>query len=239
MLESFNADIKIKHINQNKHIFVKGQKNLVPKNIEVPSDLSSAAFFIVAALINKNSHLELDNINLNPTRDGILKAIKMMGGKINITNTKKINGEMIGKIEVTSSDLRGCELSEEFAKLMIDEYPILSIAAAHAKTPSIFKGLSELKVKESNRLELIRYNLDNCGIYCKVDEDNLIIDPTKKFLPKSNIIKTNSDHRIAMSFAIMGTRMEIPLKIKDSEFIKTSFPNFINLFNSLGGNLTE
>jgi len=239
MLQSFDANIEMKKINQSNYIIIQGQKELYPKNISVPCDLSSAAFFIVAALINNNSNVEMKNINLNPTRIGFLTAIKRMGGQFIIKNQKTINGEVIGDIQVKSSKLKGCELDKKMAKLMIDEFPILSIAASFASTPSIFKGLEELKVKESNRLELIKYNLENCGIYCKIFENDLFIDPTKKFIAKSNIIKTNNDHRIAMAFAIMGTKLGINLKILDSEYIKTSFPGFINEINSLGGKLFE
>ena len=122
---------------------------------------------------------------------------------------------------------------------MIDEYPILSIAASFADSPSFFKGLDELKIKESNRLELISNNLNQCGIYCKIDGNNLFIDPTKKSEVKDNKIKTDFDHRIAMSFAIMGTKLGKDLKILDSEYIKTSFPKFVESLNAVGGNLTE
>ncbi len=239
MLKSFNADIEIKKKERQNHIFINGQKELSPNNINIPSDLSSAAFFIVAALINKNSYVEMKNININPTRDGILKALDLMGGKLIIKNKKNINGEIVGDIIAKSTKLNGCELDDEMAKLMIDEYPILSIAASFANSPSIFRGLGELKIKESNRLDLIRYKLDNCGIFCKIKGDDLLIDPTKKISPKQNIIITDCDHRIAMAFVIMGTKLGIDLKIKDSEYIATSFPKFINVFNSIGGKLTE
>ena len=239
MLESFEADIKINKIDTVNHIFINGKKELVPKNISVPSDLSSASFFIVAALINKNSLIKMNNINLNPTRDGILRALNLMQANIQINNKRTINGELIGDLEIKTSDLKGCELESDYAKLMIDEYPILSVAAAFAKSPSLFKGLGELKVKESNRLELIRHNLQNCGIFCKVSGEDLFIDPTKKISMKENQIKTNNDHRIAMSFAIMGMKLGVELKITDSEFIKTSFPNFLITLNSVGGNLSE
>jgi 3-phosphoshikimate 1-carboxyvinyltransferase len=239
MLESFEADIKINKIDTVNHIFINGKKELVPKNISVPSDLSSASFFIVAALINKNSLIKMNNINLNPTRDGILRALNLMQANIQINNKRTINGELIGDLEIKTSDLKGCELESDYAKLMIDEYPILSVAAAFAKSPSLFKGLGELKVKESNRLELIRHNLQNCGIFCKVSGEDLFIDPTKKISMKENQIKTNNDHRIAMSFAIMGMKLGVELKITDSEFIKTSFPNFLINLNSVGGNLSE
>jgi len=238
MLESFNADIQIKKKDTANHIFINGKKELVPKNISVPSDLSSASFFIVAALINKNSFIKMNNINLNPTRDGILRALNLMQANIQINNKRIINGELIGDLEIKTSELKGCELESDYARLMIDEYPILSIAAAFAKSPSLFKGVGELKVKESNRLELIRHNLHNCGIFCKVNDEDLYIDPTKKINPKENQIKTDNDHRIAMSFAIMGMRLGVELKINDSEFIKTSFPNFLITLNRVGGNLS-
>ena len=173
--------------------------------------------------------------SLNPTRDGILKALNLMQANIQINNKRTTNGELIGDLEIKTSELKGCELESDIARLMIDEYPILSIAAAFAKSPSVFKGLGELKVKESNRLELIRHNLHNCGIFCKVSGEDLFIDPTKKITPKENQIKTDNDHRIAMSFAVMGMKLGVDLYIDDSEFIKTSFPNFIPLMKSLGG----
>jgi len=239
MLESFDADINIKKIDNENHISINGAKELKSKNISVPSDLSSAAFFIVATLINKQSYLKVEGININPTRNGILKALDMMGAKISINNKRTINGEILADLEITSSQLHGCELPEGMARLMIDEYPILSVAASFAKSPSLFKGLEELKIKESNRLELIKQNLDQCGIFCKIDKDSLFIDPTKKTKIKNNNIKTNYDHRIAMSFAVMGTNLDVNLNIKDSECIQTSFPKFVESLNSVGGNLTE
>jgi 3-phosphoshikimate 1-carboxyvinyltransferase len=239
MLQSFDANIEIKKINNNNYISIKGQKELHPNNIDVPSDFSSAAFFIVATIINENSKIEMKNINLNPTRIGFLTAIRRMGGKININNEKEKNGEIIADIQVKSSKLEGCELDNNIAKKMIDEFPILAIAASFANSPSIFKGLEELRIKESNRLELIRYNLLNCGIFCKIIGNDLLIDPTKKIKTKTNIIKTNSDHRIAMAFAIMGTKLGINLEIQNAEYIKTSFPNFTKEINSLGGCLSE
>ena len=239
MLKYFDANIEIKKINQNNHIYIKGNKELQSKNIDIPNDLSSAAFFIVAALINNNSQIEMKNINLNPTRDGFLSAIIKMGAQIIIKNKKEVNGEIVGDIHVKHSKLKGCELDKDITKTMIDEFPILAIASSFANSPSIFKGLEELKIKESNRLELIQHNLENCGIYCEINNNNLFIDPTKKSECKSNIIKTNSDHRIAMAFAVMGTMLGINLKILNSEYINTSFPGFSKEINSIGGNISE
>ena len=239
MLKSFGADITIKKESDLNLILVNGKQELISKNIYVPCDLSSSSFFIVAAMINHNSNLKLQNININSTRDGILHALKLMGGNIEISNQRLINDEVIADIKVQTSDLKGCELDEDMAKLMIDEYPILCIAASLAKTPSLFKGLKELKVKESNRLELIRFNLDQCGIECKIIKDSLYIDPRKKNTIKNNKIRTDFDHRIAMAFAILGSRLGHDLQISESKCIDTSFPNFIKNFNNIGGNLIE
>ena len=239
MLKSFNADIEIKKNNQINHIIIKGNKELTPKNIIIPSDLSSAAFFIVGALINNDSKIYMKNININPTRIGFLTAINRMNGQVIIKNKKEVNGEITADINVKYSKLQGCELDKNITRLMIDEFPILSVAASFANSPSIFKGLEELKIKESNRLELIRHNLLNCGVHCEVKNNNLLIDPTKRFDCKSNIIKTNMDHRIAMAFAIMGTKLGVSLTIQDSEYINTSFPEFSNELNSVGGCLSE
>ena len=236
MLQAFGADINLEKNNNQTSIFIKGKRELKSNNINVPSDLSSSAFFIIAALINRGSKINLNNININPSRDGILKALKKMGAKISIENKRTVSGEVVADLEVEYSDLVGCELDAEMAKFMIDEYPILSIAAAFAKGTSIFKGLKELKVKESDRLELIRLNLVNCGCDCEVINDDLIIRPSENYFPINNKIRTDFDHRIAMSFAVMGSRIN-NLVIEDAESINTSFPNFIEKFNNAGGNI--
>ena len=237
MLEAFDADIEINKVDNKKLIKIMGKKELKPKNISVPNDLSSSAFFIVCALINKNSNLTLKNINNNPTRNGILQALKKMGANIKISNERYVNKEIVCDIHVSSSKLYGCELGSEFADLMIDEYPILAVAACFADSPSIFRGLKELRVKESDRLELIVLNLKNCGVNCNSKNDDLFIYPSKKYEIKKDLIQTDFDHRIAMAFAIMGTKIG-SLNILDSESINTSFPNFKNELNKLGGQIS-
>ncbi len=236
MLQSFGAEIDVKKIGNETSIQIRGKQELKSNNIDVPSDLSSGAFFIVAALINKGSKISIKNININPTRDGILIALKKMGANINITNQRTLSGENVADIDAEYSELFGCELDSEMAKLMIDEYPILSIAAAFANGQSIFRGLKELKVKESDRLELIRLNLNKCGCDCKVVNDDLFINPLTNYIPNDNNIRTDFDHRIAMSFAVMGSKIG-NLKINDSDSINTSFPKFIEKFNRSGGNI--
>ncbi len=236
MLESFEANIDLKKNDNKTEIKIIGKKELTPKNIDVPADLSSSAFFIVAALINKNSEITLKNININPTRNGILIALKKMGANIEIINNRFINNENVADLKVKSSQLNGCELNEDIAKLMIDEYPIISIAAAFANTPSVFKGLKELRVKESDRLNLIKINLEKCGCNCKIENDNLFINPIEKLNINNQNIQTDFDHRIAMSFLVMGSRLG-ELNIEKSDSIKTSFPNFVEEFNKAGGNI--
>ena len=236
MLKSFGANIKITNKDNKKIIKIVGQKELFPKNIDVPNDLSSSAFFIVAALINESSHITLKNINNNSTRNGIILALKKMGAKIKLFNQRTNNNENICDIEVITSDLNGCELGPEFADLMIDEYPILAIAASFANSPSVFRGLDELRVKESDRLKLILLNLQNCGVDCKAENNNLFIYPAKKYEVKKNLIQTDFDHRIAMAFCVMGTKIG-PLEIEDSDSIKTSFPNFKDELNRVGGEI--
>ncbi len=235
MLGAFGADIDVINQNSETLINVNGKKELKCIDIDVPSDLSSSAFFIVAALINKGSNISMTNININPSRNGILIALEKMGAKIIIKNKRDLSGEKIADLDVKYSKLKGCELDADIAKLMIDEYPILSIAAAFADGPSIFKGLNELKVKESDRLELIRLNLTRCGCKCEVRNDDLYIFPSKTYNPIDKNIRTDFDHRIAMSFAVMGSKIG-SLKIQDTESINTSFPNFAEIYNKAGGN---
>ena len=236
MLESFGADITTYFENNKKIIEIDGKKEFNSNKIDVPNDLSSSAFFIVASLINQNSKLKLSNININPTRNGILIALGKMNANISYSNKRKINNEEVCDIYVESSNLNGCELDSSIAKLMIDEYPILSIAATFASSPSVFRGLKELRVKESDRLELIKTNLLKCGVKCEVREDDLFIYPSSKYKINNEKITTNYDHRIAMAFAVLGSKIG-PLNICDSESINTSFPTFVSEFNSIGGKI--
>ena len=237
MLNSFGADIEVNKNGNSSEIKITGKKSLTPKNIDVPADLSSSAFFIVAALINKNSNVTLENININPTRNGLLIALEKMGAKIEVSNKKIRAGEIVADLNIKSSELNGCELDQEIAKLMIDEFPILSIAASQANSPSHFKGLDELRVKESDRLDLINRNLNNCGCYSKIKDNDLFIDPTKNKEIVNPEIRTDFDHRIAMSFAVLGSKIG-KLHINESESISTSFPTFKEQFNKAGGNLS-
>ena len=186
-----------------------------------------------------SSDLTLKNININPTRNGILIALKKMGAKITYKNKRKINSEEVCDIDVESTNLNGCELESNFSELMIDEYPILAVAASFANSPSVFRGLDELRVKESDRLELINENLQRCGVNSLINENDLIINPSKNYKIKNDQIKTNFDHRIAMSFLILGMASKSSVKIDDSSPISTSFPIFESLMAELGANFQK
>ena len=237
ILKQFKANISITKKNNYKIINIKGKKELKACNINIPGDFSSASFFIVSALLIKGSDVILKKINLNPTRIGLLKALSLMGGNIKIKNKKFINGEKIGDIIVKHSKLKGCSLNKEIVPTMIDEYPILSVAAAYASSSSKFIGLSELKIKESNRLLAISNNLKKFGVKCLLNKDSIIIIPTRNIKNKIIKIDPKNDHRIAMSFAVMGMLSTKGVVIKNSEYIKTSFPNFINEMNKIGAKI--
>ena len=237
MLKSFKAKISLKKQVGSRIIELTGKKELKATKLNIPGDFSSAAFLIVAALIQEGSSITLKNVNLNPTRIGLLKTLVSMGGNIKIKNTKYQNGEKVGNIFVKYSKLKGCNLNSKITPTMIDEYPILSVAASCASGPSIFRGLNELKVKESNRLKLINENLIKCGVNSKIKGSDLIIHPSNFKINKIIKVKTNQDHRIAMSFAILGMKTKKGIIIDNAEYINTSFPNFVKTVNKLGARI--
>lgn len=244
MLKYFGVNIEVENLDGNRQkISIEGQKDLIGTNIRVPSDPSSAAFPIVAALINKNSDITLKNILMNDRRIGLYKTLKEMGANIIYNNERTDSGEPICDITVkTSNTLQGIKVPENRVPSMIDEFPILSIAASFAKGSTYMSGLKELKVKESDRLLMMYNGLKSCGVDLEMGEDTLTIHGTGNPPegPDKNIqIETALDHRIAMSFLILGTATNKPVIIDDATPIKTSFPNFIELMNSLGANLQK
>jgi 3-phosphoshikimate 1-carboxyvinyltransferase len=220
-------------------ISLKGGTQFAAKDFSVPGDISSAAFLIVAALITPDSKIKINNVAVNPLRDGIIKTLKEMGGKIELKNSKVVNGEKVADILVEYSVLKGIAVPSSRAPSMIDEYPILAIAAANAQGTTIMKGLAELKVKESNRLSAIAQGLEQCGCEIKTGSDYLQVAGGIRTNPQKIKIKTFMDHRIAMAFLIMGSRLGNGLEIDDSTMIDTSFPGFTTLFADLGINFKK
>lgn len=231
MMQYLGLDLEIEELaTGGRKISYQGMQEFQSKDISVPDDISSAAFFIVAALIIPGSEIKLTNIGLNPLRDGIIETLLEMGGNIKIINKQQICGEWVADLEISYSQLKGVTVKANRVARMIDEYPILSIAAAHAEGVTKMENLSELKVKESNRLSAIYENIIKCGIQATMGEDSLEITGGIKNLDHKPQITTFDDHRIAMSFFILGLTLENGLEIDDMSMIATSFPNFIDIF---------
>lgn len=206
-----------------------GLQEFDAKDFEIVGDISSAAFFIVAATLVKNSKILIKNVGVNPLRTGVITTLLEMGANIKFTNEREICGEKAADILVESANLTGIEIPATRAASMIDEYPILAVAAAFAKGTTKMNGLAELKVKESNRLAAIAENLAACGADVKIGDDFLEVKGGIIQQKEKVKISTKMDHRIAMSFLVMGLMMESGAEVDDSSMIKTSFPNFINI----------
>jgi 3-phosphoshikimate 1-carboxyvinyltransferase len=237
MLKYLNANIKVKKSKNKKIISIFGKTPIDAKDISVPGDISSAAFMIILALISKNSTVTIKNVLLNPTRTGILDVFKKMKAKITIKNKKIICGEVVGDIEAKSSNLKATTVSEKMAPRLIDEYPILFIAACFAKGTSNFKGIEELRVKESDRIKSMEDGLKPLGVKINSTKSSVKITGTNSFkLNKKIKIDAKGDHRIAMSFYVLSQVLNKSFKIKDFNYVKTSFPSFTKTINNLKKN---
>ena len=237
MLKYLNANIKVKKSKNKKIISIFGKTPIDAKDISVPGDISSAAFMIILALISKNSNVTIKNVLLNPTRTGILDVLKKMKAKIKIKNKKTVCGEIVGDIEAKSSNLKATIVPEKMAPRLIDEYPILFIAACFAKGTSNFKGIEELRVKESDRIKSMEDGLKPLGVKISSTKSSAKITGTNSFkLNKKIKIDAKGDHRIAMSFYVLSQVLNKSFKIKDFNYVKTSFPSFTKTINQLKKN---
>jgi 3-phosphoshikimate 1-carboxyvinyltransferase len=237
MLKYLNANIKVKKSKNKKIISIFGKTPIDAKDISVPGDISSAAFMIILALISKNSTVTIKNVLLNPTRTGILDVLKKMKAKITIKNKKIICGEIVGDIEAKSSNLKSTTVSEKMAPRLIDEYPILFIASCFAKGTSNFKGIEELRVKESDRIKSMEGGLKPLGVKINSTKSSVKITGANFFkLNKKIKIDAKGDHRIAMSFYVLSQVLNKSFKIKDFNYVKTSFPSFTKTINKLKKN---
>jgi 3-phosphoshikimate 1-carboxyvinyltransferase len=206
------------------------------REIQVPGDPSSAAFLAVAALLCPGSHIIIRNVCVNPLRTGLFVTLEEMGGTIAFRNERVVAGEKIADIEVTHSKLQAVEVPANRAPSMIDEYPILAVAAAFAEGETVMHGLGELRVKESDRLAAIVQSLAVCGVTARAEGDSLFVRGGN--VRGGGAVKTHFDHRIAMSFLVMGMASQEPITVDDAAAIKTSFPNFVELMNGLGAKIT-
>ena len=242
MLCHFGGTVSVNpHKNGGNSITIKGQPELVPAKISIPGDFSSAAFPIVGALILPGSKVKLPRIGVNQGRIGLLTTLNEMGAKIDSSNNHENGTEPIADLTIRHSELHGVDVPAERAPSMIDEFPILAIAAACAEGPTTMHGLKELRVKESDRLTAIIDGLVASGIQATTTKDTLTIQGVNG-RPQGgnrNAIKTHFDHRIAMSFLILGMCSQKPIMIDDGRSINTSFPNFVELINQIGGNISD
>jgi 3-phosphoshikimate 1-carboxyvinyltransferase len=237
MLKYLNANIKVKKSKNKKIISIFGKTPIDAKDISVPGDISSAAFMIILALISKNSKVTIKNVLLNPTRTGILDVLKKMKAKIKIKNKKTVCGEIVGDVEAKSSNLKATTVPEKMAPRLIDEYPILFIAACFAKGTSNFKGIEELRVKESDRIKSMEDGLKPLGVKVSSTKSSVKITGTNSFkLNKKIKIDAKGDHRIAMSFYVLSQVLNKSFKIMDFNYVKTSFPSFTKTINTLKKN---
>lgn len=236
MLRHFGVDVDVDELEGGaRAIHVQGHQELQGCAVDVPSDPSSAAFAVVAALINEGSEITLSRVGINETRIGLYTTLQEMGADIEFKNKRIEAGEPVADIIVKGTgSLRGIDVPESRVPSMIDEFPILAVAAACAQGTTKMTGLKELRVKESDRLLMVANGLKACGVDFEMGEESLTIHGTGKPPEGGACVETALDHRIAMSFLILGTVTQEPVSVDDAAPIKTSFPNFIELMNGLG-----
>lgn len=245
MLKGFGANLTVETDERGvRHIFIEGQGKLTGQTIAVPGDPSSAGFPLVAALIVPGSDITIENVLMNPTRTGLLLTLQEMGGRIDILNPRNAGGEDVADLRVRYSELKGVVVPPERAPSMIDEYPVLAVAASFAEGETLMQGLEELRVKESDRLSAVANGLKINGVDCAEGEASLAVrgKPGGKGLgghPNGHdtTVKTHLDHRIAMSFLVMGLATEKLVTIDDANMIATSFPEFMGLMKGLGAEI--
>ena len=235
MLRHFGAEITVTDTPEGRVIALEGQPELTAQHVAVPADPSSAAFSVVAALITPGSHVTIRNVGLNPLRTGLFDTLVEMGGDIAIVDPRDMGGEPVGDLVVRHSALRGVDVPPERAPSMIDEYPILAIAAACAEGETRMTGLAELRVKESDRLAVMATGLRACGVQVEEQADGMTV--TGGRIKGGATIATHLDHRIAMSFLVLGMVADEPVTVDDGAVIETSFPGFAALMNRLGAEI--
>ena len=241
MLKNFGANIETTSLDGKNIIKLASNNILHAKKYTVVGDISSAAFLIVAALISDSPGLEIMNVGMNPSRTGVLQALKEMGANIEVKNQRLESGEPCADLVVKKSKLKGVKLSGKIIPNIIDEIPIISIAAAFADGETIIRDARELRVKESDRLKAVSEGFSALGIMHENLEDGMNIqgNPNQLLIDRSISIESYDDHRIAMSFLIAGLKCSKPIIVRDCENIFTSFPNFIELISSIGYELKK
>lgn len=238
MLAGFGADISVADCSEGRVITLQGQPELTPQNITVPRDPSSAAFPVCAGLIVEGSDVLVPGIGLNPTRAGLFTTLREMGADLTYENERIEGGEPVADLRAKFSDLKGIDVPPERAASMIDEFPILSVVASFAVGKTVMRGVKELRVKESDRIDAMARGLEACGVTIEEDEDTLIVHGMgADGVPGGGTCATHLDHRIAMSFMCLGMATQKPVSIDDGGPIATSFPIFERLMADLGAQI--
>jgi 3-phosphoshikimate 1-carboxyvinyltransferase len=238
MLKGFGADITSERDASGATVIrLVGRPELKPQAVTVPADPSSAAFLIVAGLLVEGSDLTVRDVLLNPARTGLLATLREMDADLTVENERLSGGERIGDIRVRASRLKGVTVPPSRAPSMIDEYPVLAVAAAFAEGRTIMDGLDELRVKESDRLAAIARGLEANGVRCREAASSLVVDGGG--VRGGGRVPTHLDHRIAMSFLVMGLAAERPVTVDDTAMIATSFPRFVELLTGLGARFAD
>jgi 3-phosphoshikimate 1-carboxyvinyltransferase len=235
MLRHFGAEVRVAVEGAGRVIELTGQPELRAAPVNVPGDPSSAAFFAVAALIVPGSRLVIEDVGLNPLRTGLFETLREMGASLTVANPRTEGGEPVGDLVIRHGELRAVEVPPERAPAMIDEYPILAVAAAFARGVSRFRGLAELRVKESDRLAGTAALLKAAGVRAEIEGDDLLVHGTGGAVPGGGLAATQMDHRLAMSALVLGLAARAPMTVDDGAFIATSFPGFGALMNRAAG----
>jgi len=234
MLRHFGAEVLVEQAGAGRIASVMGQPELRAADVIVPGDPSSAAFPLVAALIVRGSTVTVQGVGLNPLRTGLFATLREMGARLDIGNERLEGGEPVGDVTATYTGLRGVDVPSGRAPSMIDEYPILAVAAACATGPTRMRGLAELRVKESDRLTATAAMLAVNGARVEIDGDDLVVYGSGAAPVGGGQVTTHMDHRIAMSALVLGLAAAAPVGVDDAGFIDTSFPGFADLMNGLG-----
>jgi 3-phosphoshikimate 1-carboxyvinyltransferase len=239
MLLGFGAALTVEKGPEGHVITLKGQPELRPQTVAVPRDPSSAAFPVSAALIVEGSDILVPGVSQNLTRNGLYLTLVEMGAEIDFQSPREEGGEPVADLRVRfSADMKGIEVPPERAPSMIDEYPILSVVAAFATGKTVMRGIKELRVKESDRIDAMARGLEACGVRVEEDEDTLIVHGMGPGgVPGGATCATHIDHRIAMSFLVCGLAAKVPVRVDDGSPIQTSFPIFEELMRSLGAEI--
>jgi 3-phosphoshikimate 1-carboxyvinyltransferase len=236
MLRHFGAEVRVEIEGHGRVITLRGQPELRAADIAVPGDPSSASFALVAALLVPGSRVRIEGVGLNPLRTGLFATLREMGAALTVENQRLEGGEPVGDLIAEATALRGVDVPPERAPSMIDEYPILAVAASCATGTTRMRGLRELRVKESDRLSATAALLAGNGARVEIEGDDMIVNGSGQPPAGGGFVQTHMDHRLAMAALVFGLATRDPVAIDDASFIDTSFPGFVALMNGLVGN---